>query len=88
MCHFMKSSCYSGGSQCQYFVGTVLFSYIQDAVIFNGNVENVVTTGYNSKEQSVQCNGERVGKYVYCRGAQIFENSRNHLKILGTRRVA
>jgi len=59
MCHLMKSSCYSGGSQWQYFVGTVLFSYIQDAVICNGNVENIVTTGYNnSKEQTVQCNGE------------------------------
>jgi len=55
----MKSSCYSGGSQWQYFVGTVLFSYIQDAVIFNGNVDKVVTTGYNnSKEQSVHWNVE------------------------------
>lgn len=55
----MKSSCYSVGSQWQYFVGTVLFSCIQDAVIFNGNLEKVVVTGYNnSKEQSVQCNGE------------------------------
>jgi len=58
VCHLMKSSCYSGGSQWQYFVGTVLFCYIQDAVIFNGNVEKVVATGHNSKEQSVQCNGE------------------------------
>jgi hypothetical protein len=55
----MKSSCYSCGSQWQYSVGTVLFSYIQDAVIFNGNVEKIVTTGYNNlKEQSVQWNGE------------------------------
>lgn len=59
MCHLMTSSCYSGGSQWQYFVGTVLFSYIQDAVISNGNVEKVVTTGYNnSKEQSVEWNSE------------------------------
>jgi len=54
VCHLMKSSCYSGGSQWQYFVGTLLFSHIQDAVIFNGNVENVLAT---TTRKSNPCGG-------------------------------
>ena len=64
------------------FVGTLLFSCIQDAVIFNGNIKKVVTIGYSSIMKENLCNIMMSDWESMCRtGVHKFS------KILSTRRV-